>query len=120
MRGESAKTRDLCRVLEAQGAMTYPLIGSNMQPPGWPDRIIVHAGHTFFVEFKAQRGQLTKLQERIIRELRAQGAAVFCAYFSDDGKWVGLAVEGRTWVKFTEFLKELHDATNAADQASTV
>lgn len=37
---------------------------------GWPDYLFLYAGIAIFVEFKATRGQLTVLQEHIIKILR--------------------------------------------------
>src|SRR5262245_44342048 len=110
---ESDYTRSLCRVLEAQGCMTYPLIGSSWQPPGWPDRFIAHRSlhqGCAFVEFKLQGEKLEKMQVSRQVALRERGVHAYAAYFARDGSYVG--VEGcDEWVQFSGFLEQLRRLT---------
>lgn len=112
---ESPETRALCRILERQGAMTYPLIASGWAPPGWPDRIIIHPSlhGTIYIEFKLHGEQPTPLQKRIHNDLRQHGAAVYVAYFylENGDKFVGLP--GDEYVPYSQFLRRLiayHDS----------
>ena len=81
---ESANTRKFCRSLEAQGAMTYPLVGSRYGPAGWPDRYVSHPSWHGFIEFKGFTGKTTKLQQRIHDELQQRGDQVVVVRFSED------------------------------------
>lgn len=56
------------------GFTTYKFTSPSSR--GVPDRIYVKSGITFFIEFKAKGGQLSKLQEREIRQIRRQGIDV--------------------------------------------
>lgn len=47
---------------------------------GVPDRLVVLAGHTAFVETKAPRGRLSRRQKERIKEIRAAGGVVHVAY----------------------------------------
>ena len=112
---ECKETRELCKVLSKQGALTYPLVGSAFQPQGWPDRYIAYYGplgrFSGFVEFKAPKGVLRAPQREVITELRKRGATVLIARFNED--FSRLYVEGwsRDYVKFNEFLAVICDAS---------
>ena len=56
------------------GFTTYKFTSPSSR--GVPDRFYIKNGITFFIEFKAQGGQLSKLQEREIRQIRRQGIDV--------------------------------------------
>ena len=43
---------------------------------GWPDRTCIRKGRVMFVEFKRPGGQLSAIQVKRIKELRAAGAEV--------------------------------------------
>lgn len=84
MANESMKTRELCRALEALGAMTYPLVGSDWQPPGWPDRIVIHKKWFGFLECKVNAAPLSPLQKRRCSELSKRGASVYVLRYRRD------------------------------------
>lgn len=44
---------------------------------GFPDRLFIRNGETIYVEFKSETGRLRPEQERVIEELREQGAKVY-------------------------------------------
>jgi hypothetical protein len=44
---------------------------------GWPDRLFIFRGRTFFIEFKRAGEKLTKLQEIVHERIRAHGAEVY-------------------------------------------
>lgn len=70
--------------MERQGALTYPLVGSEFVS-GWPDRLVVHARGVAFFEAKSERGRLTRQQEHVLAELRARGQrAAVVRYVGDE------------------------------------
>jgi hypothetical protein len=72
-------TKKICKELEAQGAMIFPIVASRMQPPGWPDRIIVHKNWTGFIEFKGESTAIRPVQVVVMRNLRKRGKIVYLA-----------------------------------------
>ena len=78
MSNETKWTRDLCRVLETQGADTYPMMGGRDRPIGWPDRVIVHPNWgTVFFEMKCAPNWLSPEQWQRCEGLLKKGANVF-------------------------------------------
>lgn len=71
--------------------MTYPLVGSERQPPGWPDRYLAWGpnpalglrGWRGFVEFKGPDGSLSGAQETVVAGLLQRGERVAVARFLD-------------------------------------
>jgi hypothetical protein len=61
------------------GAMIFPIVASKMQPPGWPDRIVVHKGWTGFIEFKGESTAVRPVQVVVMRNLRKRGKIVYLA-----------------------------------------
>lgn len=119
-KSESEATRELCRVMETQGAVTYPLVGSSMQPPGWPDRYVAtRGGWCGFLEAKRLGGRLRPLQARRIRDLRQRGARVLVIQFSANfsrvqalGSWGDSETDSEPdgeWLKYSEFGNHLDE-----------
>jgi hypothetical protein len=81
---ECEPTRRFCRTLEAQGAVTYPLVGNRYAPPGWPDRYIAHEAWQGFVEFKKHDGTLKKLQARRLQDLELRRVSTYVLRLSED------------------------------------
>jgi hypothetical protein len=90
---ECETTRRFCRSLEAQGALTYPLIAgtaihggivTGAAPPGWPDRLVLHTKWKGFIECKEGKGRLTPLQARIMGLIRDRGFPVWVIRFVPD------------------------------------
>lgn len=48
-----------------------------MQKTGWPDRIYFKNGKCFFIEFKSQKGHLSKIQKLVIQKLINNGFNVY-------------------------------------------
>lgn len=44
---------------------------------GWPDRLFIHKGIVFFIEFKRQGEQPSKLQEAIHARIKQHGVRVY-------------------------------------------
>jgi len=63
--------------------MVMKLAGPNQK--GQPDRMFLRNGKVLFIEFKAPGKQPTALQERWLRQLRAQGFEATCCDSFDDG-----------------------------------
>lgn len=78
---ECPATRKLCRALEKQGAITYPLIAGKKTPIGWPDRFVAHAKWSGFLEMKARGGRIGEAQAQRIQQLRDRGVAAFVLRF---------------------------------------
>ena len=104
--GESYYTRKLCRSLEAQGALTYPLIADEMTPVGWPDRFVAHEICSCFIECKAYNGRLREDQKRVLALLHERGVLVFVLWFSPDWTEICLTKYGgetTRWGRWSEF-----------------
>lgn len=85
MARECKYTRKFCRSLEAQGALTYPLVASEYAPPGWPDRIVEHLRWHGYIEFKDETTIIEPLQLRRMTDLQFVGAKVVVVRFFDEG-----------------------------------
>jgi hypothetical protein len=58
------------------GFLTYKF--SSPSNRGVPDRIFISPhGEVFFIEFKSEKGKLTKLQEKVIKDICNYGVGVF-------------------------------------------
>jgi len=79
---ECPQTRDMCRQLEALGAMTYPLQANQFAPAGWPDRYICHPVWHGHLEFKGANTDLTIKQIHVMKELNARQPG--CAFVVRD------------------------------------
>jgi hypothetical protein len=66
---ESSDTRDLCAQLKKFNAVVYAVVGSQFAHPGWPDRYVHHRYWCGWLEFKAPKGSLSKLQREVIHKL---------------------------------------------------
>lgn len=70
---ESDIEKEFCRRVKKRGGMALKFISS---VAGVPDRIVILGGDVFFVELKAPRGCLRKVQKSMIRKMRLAGAEV--------------------------------------------
>ncbi len=59
--------------------MIFPIVASRMQPPGWPDRIIVHRLWVGFIEFKGVNTAVRPVQAVVMKNLRRRGRVVYIA-----------------------------------------
>ena len=92
---ESPMTRELCAKLEAWDCCVLPLVANSMSKPGWPDRYVAFAINKRlqfqgWVEFKSSVGKLSKVQARVIQDLRSARVIVIVASFSKDGSHISL------------------------------
>ena len=103
---ESTLTRAFCRALEAQGAMTYPLVGNYRAPPGFPDRFIAHKviPGGMFVEFKVEGGCIDARQAHVINGLRERGVRAEVVVLRLEAGVGGFALLGGDWHTWGEFL----------------
>jgi hypothetical protein len=74
--------------------MTYPLMGSEFQPPGWPDRYLCWgavpayglSGWHGFIEFKSRSGHVGPKQSRVLEDLRERGEQAWvCHVWTEHG-----------------------------------
>ena len=72
-------TRRICKELEADGALVFPIVAGNMQKPGWPDRLIVHRFGLFMIEFKGSTTPLSLAQKSVHSAIALRGPYVFVA-----------------------------------------
>jgi hypothetical protein len=72
-------TRKICKDLELQGCLVFAIVGGPRQASGWPDRLIIHREHMVFIEFKAAKCWLTRLQDVIHKAIRRHGRHAFIA-----------------------------------------
>lgn len=63
-------TRKLVDEMRRHNALVFPIVGSRMQPPGWPDRIVSHTLWSGLIEFKGRKTKVSKAQKIVLRELR--------------------------------------------------
>jgi Holliday junction resolvase len=70
--------------LESQGWLTVKTVV--MSKAGFPDIIAIKDGKSVWIEVKAQRGVVSKLQLLRIKQLNDKGAIAFVAYSLDDVK----------------------------------
>ena len=70
---ESDIEREFCKRVKAKGGLALKFISSIA---GVPDRIVILNADVFFVELKAPRGCLRKVQKAMIAKMRAAGAEV--------------------------------------------
>jgi len=75
---ESEWTQLLCRHMRAQGAIIYPLVGSQYAS-GWPDRLVLWGDRAFLVEFKSKDGKFTNNQRAMFRRIQATYCYIFVA-----------------------------------------
>jgi hypothetical protein len=66
--------------------MAMKLAGPNQK--GQPDRMFLHKGKVIFIEFKAPGRKPTPLQEKWLRDLKAQKFIAVVCEDADDGKWL--------------------------------
>lgn len=57
-----------CKYAKAKGYLTYKFVSPANK--GVPDRIFMLRGKVFFVEFKSEKGKLSKLQEYQIARIK--------------------------------------------------
>lgn len=78
-------TNRLIKKLRDKGAKVIAIVGGDGQECGIPDRYIAHCGICAWVEFKGPITTVTAVQQKMIRELRAQGSvAVVCRFIDAD------------------------------------
>ena len=82
---ESNIERAVCRFAKAAGLLVYKFVSPGQR--GVPDRIfITPQGRTVYVEFKAEKGRVSPLQQMHINQLRGHGVSVFIVRSTDEGK----------------------------------
>ena len=115
-KNECPQTRELCRLLERQGALTYPLRAGRAAPLGWTDRFFMHqATGTIFFEAKVGRRQLEIKQRQRIEQIRACGeVAIVVRLF--ENRWLdledvdGSVIESMEWSQFLWRIAEIYGA----------
>jgi hypothetical protein len=66
------------------GFLTYKF--SSPSNRGVPDRIFITPhGEVFFIEFKSEKGKVTKLQEKVINDIENCGVKVHLVYGVEEG-----------------------------------
>lgn len=69
------------------GFLTYKF--SSPSNRGVPDRIFINPhGEVFFIEFKSAKGKLTKLQEKVIKDITIRDVDVFVVSSVESGMFV--------------------------------
>jgi Holliday junction resolvase len=76
--------------LKSEGWWVMKIHGSAYQKAGVPDILAIKDGTIFFIEVKAPRGVVSKLQEQIMGELAEAGAHCMVARsLNDVTAWIG-------------------------------
>lgn len=65
--------------MESVGALVVPMLG-NGAASGWPDRLVVWRGWTFWIEFKAAGDALRKNQDLNLQAVADHGGMAVVAY----------------------------------------
>ena len=75
------------------GFLTYKF--SSPSNRGVPDRIFISPhGEVFFIEFKSAKGKLTKLQEKVIKDIGEYGVGVFIINSVEVGLQILIIMKG--------------------------
>jgi hypothetical protein len=75
------------------GFLTYKF--SSPSNRGVPDRIFISPhGEVFFIEFKSEKGKLTKLQEKVIKDIGEYGVGVFIINSVEVGLQILIIMKG--------------------------
>lgn len=82
---ESKIENEVVTYAKSLGYLAYKLKGSET---GLPDRIFLKNGTAIFIEFKTQKGRLSRRQIKVCESLKAQKILVFVVDTIDDGKKV--------------------------------
>jgi len=93
---ESKFTGWFCRCIEQCNGMTFAVVGSRMQSPGWPDRYIAHTAWNGWIEMKRGNIGLNDIQIKICRDLYARGANVYVGIIRRPDWFELRHVDGRT------------------------
>ena len=75
------------------GFLTYKF--SSPSNRGVPDRMFISPhGEVFFIEFKSAKGKLTKLQEKVIKDIGEYGVGVFIINSVEVGLQILIIMKG--------------------------
>ena len=75
------------------GFLTYKF--SSPSNRGVPDRVFISPhGEVFFIEFKSEKGKLTKLQEKVIKDIGEYGVGVFIINSVEVGLQILIIMKG--------------------------
>ena len=75
------------------GFLTYKF--SSPSNRGVPDRVFINPfGRIFFMEFKSEKGKLTKLQEKVIKDIGEYGVGVFIINSVEVGLQILIIMKG--------------------------
>jgi Holliday junction resolvase len=75
------------------GFLTYKF--SSPSNRGVPDRVFISPhGEVFFIEFKSEKGKLTKLQEKVIKDISEYGVGVFIINSVEVGLQILIIMKG--------------------------
>lgn len=77
MAGEMIFTKRVCRELVDDGAVIFPIVASVKQPPGWPDRLVVHRHCMVLLEFKGENTPISPAQRVVHTSLERRGRYAF-------------------------------------------
>lgn len=109
---ESSQTRDLCTHIEdTRGALTFAVVASRMQEPGWPDRYVAPPGA--WCEFKTGEKRVTPKQRWVLEELTKRGVGAYVVRHRpgrlvDIEDFSGRVLVARvSWDEFVEVLRGL-------------
>ena len=90
---ETKLTKRWVGAMEGRGAVVVPYVASQMQPSGYPDRIVWHAWWTGWIELKGHRTRVQRNQRLRMRELnrRRAGSAYVFRFVdgSSEARWAG-------------------------------
>lgn len=73
---ETTLTRKIVAALESYGALVFKIHGSQYQAAGLPDLLVHRGGMTIWMEVKTPTGELRRVQETRIAQIRRYGIPV--------------------------------------------
>lgn len=84
MESESSIERKICRYAKSRKILTFKLTSPGKR--GVPDRIFIRDGKVLFLEIKKPNGRLSKLQSKVLDDLRMRGGIVTeTCYSAEEG-----------------------------------
>ena len=86
MKTEHDFTRWIGEILKKVNAKVYPIVGHERQPPGLPDRYIVHRRWSGWLEMKRGQGGVRTDQRVVMKDFLTRGVTAFIV------RWMGSKV----------------------------
>lgn len=87
MTPETKLKNEVTKYLDSIGAYHLPYFPTIYSPSGIPDRYVCLNGYHFWIEFKSEKGKLSKIQEYQLEKMAQHDILVIILYPSDLDKF---------------------------------